>query len=216
MALIGTHVAGIAAGATHGVANKANIIAVKVMGDDGSAPASDIIAGINFAAVSAGRSGRPSVINLSITTPASQALDSAVSNAVSLGVHVVVAAGNDNKDATADSPARAGAAITVGATDINDQRASFSNFGPPVDVWAPGVGIISLSNQEDDELKTLDGTSMATPFVAGLVAYLIGLEGNISPPDMKARIQGLSVDGIISGLSKFISLGWHLHGTNEI
>jgi cerevisin len=198
----GTHVAGIAASSGHGVASKANVFAVKVMGDDGTAPASDIIAGINFVAFNAATTGNPSVINLSVSTPPSRALDTACSNAVSMGVHVVVAAGNDNRDATGDSPARSEDVITVGATDINDQRASFSNSGPAVDIWAPGVGIISLSNSGNNLLRTLDGTSMATPFVTGLVAYLIGLEGNKTPAIMKQRITELAISGAISGLAR--------------
>lgn len=196
----GTHVAGIAAGTLHGVAKNARIVAVKVMNDDGTGSGSDIIAGINFAVQAAAGSGRPSVINLSITTPGSQAIDDAVENAISLGVHVVVAAGNENTDASLSSPARSSSVITVGATDINDNRASFSNFGPDVTVWAPGVSIISLGISDDNAVKTLDGTSMASPFVAGLVAYLLALEGNMSPAAMKQRIRALTTTSAIAGL----------------
>ncbi|KIM21522.1 hypothetical protein M408DRAFT_80385 [Serendipita vermifera MAFF 305830] len=194
----GTHVAGIAAGTLHGVAKNARIVAV--MNDDGTGSGSDIIAGINFAVQAAAGSGRPSVINLSITTPGSQAIDDAVENAISLGVHVVVAAGNENTDASLSSPARSSSVITVGATDINDNRASFSNFGPDVTVWAPGVSIISLGISDDNAVKTLDGTSMASPFVAGLVAYLLALEGNMSPAAMKQRIRALTTTSAIAGL----------------
>lgn len=200
----GTHCAGIAASSEHGVAKKANVIAVKVMRDDGTGSASNIISGINFVVQQAVLSNRPSVINLSVTTPASRAVDSAVSNAVSFGIHVVVAAGNDNVDASLLSPARADAVITVGATDINDQRASFSNFGPDVDIWAPGVEIISLGITSNNALKTLDGTSMATPFVAGLVAYFLGLEGPMSPLSMKQKLRSLTTNGIITGLSEYL------------
>jgi len=125
---IGTHCAGIAASSLHGVAKQANIIAVKVMGDDGTGSGSDIISGIDFTVQAVVASSRPSVINLSVTTPASDAIDDAVSNAVSLGVHVVVAAGNENTDASLDSPARASTVITVGATDINDKRVRIFGF----------------------------------------------------------------------------------------
>jgi cerevisin len=199
---IGTHCAGIAASSLHGVAKEANIIAVKVMGDDGTGSASDIISGISFVVQSVAASNRPSAINLSVTTPGSNAVDDAVSNAVSFGVHVIVAAGNENTDASVDSPARASTVIAVGATDINDKRASFSNFGPDVDIWAPGVGIISLGITSDTAVRTLDGTSMATPFVTGLVAYFLTLEGTMSPLQMKQQLRSVTTNGAISGLSK--------------
>jgi cerevisin len=186
------------------VAKSANIIAVKVMGDDGTGSGSDIISGINFVVQAVASSNRPSVINLSITTPGSQAIDEAVANAVSFGIHVVVAAGNENTDAGEDSPARSSSVIAVGATDINDKRASFSNFGPDVNIWAPGVGIISLGNADDNAVKTLDGTSMASPFVTGLVAYFLALEGNMSPLSMKEKLRSVTTDSVISGLRKFI------------
>jgi len=197
----GTHCAGIAASSLHGVAKQANIIAVKVMGDDGTGSGSDIISGIDFTVQAVVASSRPSVINLSVTTPASDAIDDAVSNAVSLGVHVVVAAGNENTDASLDSPARASTVITVGATDINDKRASFSNTGPAVDIWAPGVGIISLGITSDTAVRTLDGTSMATPFVTGLVAYFLALQGTMSPLEMKEQLRSVATNGAISGLT---------------
>lgn len=196
----GTHVAGIAASALHGVAKSANIIAVKVMGDDGTGSGSDIISGINFVVQAVAQSSRPSVINMSITTPGSQAIDEAAANAVSFGIHVVVAAGNESKDAGDDSPARSSAVIAVGATDISDRKASFSNFGPDVNIWAPGVGIISLGTASDTAVKTLDGTSMASPFVTGLVAYFLALEGTVSPLSMKQKLRSLTTSGIISNL----------------
>ncbi|KAG9055957.1 subtilisin-like serine protease [Serendipita sp. 407] len=197
----GTHVAGIAAGAVHGVAKSANIIAVKVMDDDGTGATSNIIAGINFVATNVATTNRPSIINLSITTPASQAIDAACAAAVSRGIHVIVAAGNENVDAAQTSPARSESVISVGATDINDNAASFSNFGQTVDIFAPGVSIISLGNEADDAIKTLDGTSMAAPMVSGLVAYLITLQQqNVSPPQMKVSLQNLASKGKILGL----------------
>jgi cerevisin len=174
------------------------------MGDDGTGSGSDIISGVNFVVQAVASSNRSSVINMSLTTPGSQAIDEAVANAVSFGIHVVVAAGNENADAGQDSPARSSSVIAVGATDINDKRASFSNFGPDVDIWAPGVGIISLGITDDTAVKTLDGTSMASPFVAGLVAYLLILEGNMSPASMKQTLRSITTDSAISGLRKLV------------
>jgi cerevisin len=196
----GTHVAGTCVGGILGVAKKANVIAVKVMGDDGSGATSDIISGISFATQAAQKSGRPSVINMSIGGPTNQALDAAAANAVATGIHVVVAAGNETQDANNSSPARSPAVITVGAVNINDQLASFSNFGSPVDILAPGQDILSAGFEADDAVKNLSGTSMASPHIAGLAAYLLGLEGQKSPADLKARIQGLGQNGVIRGV----------------
>jgi len=196
----GTHVAGTCVGGILGVAKKANVIAVKVMGDNGSGATSDIISGISFAAQNALKTGRPSVINMSIGGPVNQALDAAAANAVQAGVHVVVAAGNETQDSNNSSPARSPAVITVGATDINDKLASFSNFGTPVDILAPGLDILSAGFEADDAVKNLSGTSMASPHIAGLAAYLLGLEGQRSPADLKARITGLGQNGIIRGV----------------
>jgi len=196
----GTHVAGTCVGGILGVAKKANVIAVKVMADNGSGATSDIISGISFAAQAALKSGRPSVINMSIGGPVNQALDAAAANAVQAGVHVVVAAGNETQDSNNSSPARSPAVITVGAVNINDQIASFSNFGSPVDILAPGQDILSAGFEADDAVKNLSGTSMASPHIAGLAAYLLGLEGQKAPADLKARIQGLGQNGVIRGV----------------
>jgi cerevisin len=196
----GTHVAGTCVGGILGVAKSANVFAVKVMADNGSGATSDIISGISAATQAALKSGRPSVINMSIGGPQNQALDAAAANAVGAGVHVVVAAGNESQDANNSSPARSPAVITVGAVDIQDQLASFSNVGSPVDILAPGQDILSAGFEADDAVKNLSGTSMASPHIAGLAAYLLALEGQRSPADLKARIQGLGQNGVIRGV----------------
>ncbi|KAI0704148.1 serine protease [Earliella scabrosa] len=167
----GTHCAGTIAGATFGVAKRAHVIAVKVFGAQGGFTA-DIISGVNFVAQSAARSGRPSVASMSLRSAPSRALDAAVRNAINQGVYVVVSAGNKNLDATSQSPARVAEAITVGATSIKDVRADFSNFGPLVDIFAPGVDVISAGIDGTTSNATLSGTSMACPDVSGLVATL--------------------------------------------
>jgi len=195
----GTHVAGIAASKSYGVAKKSNIIAVKVMGDDGRGDTSDIISGINFVIGQAFKSKvkKPSVINISIISDGTPALDEAVANAVGLGIHVVAGAGNDSMDSRGFSPARAPTAITVGATNIHDTKSSFSNFGK-IDVFAPGENIRSTFPGNTTEI--LSGTSMSTPFVSGLVAYLIALDGDTLPANMKTRVRGLSSQGIINSV----------------
>ncbi|KAF8751539.1 peptidase [Rhizoctonia solani] len=174
----GTHTAGTAVGASYGVATSANIIAVKVMlSDAGSGTNSDVIAGINWAATQARSSGRPSVANLSLGGGASTAVDSAVSNAISGGLHFAIAAGNSNVDAGSTSPARVAAANTVGAVDSSNRKASFSNYGSVVDVWAPGVNILSAWIGGTTRTNTISGTSMASPRVAGYIAVRIGNSG---------------------------------------
>jgi hypothetical protein len=133
-----------------------------VLSDSGSGTNSDVIAGINWAASQARSSGRPSVANLSLGGGASTAVDSAVNNAVSAGVHFAVAAGNSNVDAGSTSPARVAAANTVGAVDSSNRKASFSNYGSVLDVWAPGVNILSAWIGGTTRTNTISGTSMAS------------------------------------------------------
>jgi subtilisin family serine protease len=135
-------VAGTIAGVRSGIAKTVRPVAVRVLDCTGSGPTSGVIAGLDWAA-SDHAAGVPAVANLSLGGPANANLDAAVQGLVNDGVNVVVAAGNDNVDACTASPARAAAALTVGATDRNDLRASFSNYGTCVDLFAPGVGIDS-------------------------------------------------------------------------
>lgn len=141
----GTHVAGTVGGKTFGVARKAKLVAVKVLKADGSGSYSGIIAGIQWAVSNATAQGiaKKSVINMSVGGPFSVALNAAVKQATDVGMTFVVAAGNSDVDATAFSPASAPSAITVGASDGADQRAWFSNYGLSVDIFAPGVTILS-------------------------------------------------------------------------
>ncbi|KAG5652708.1 hypothetical protein H0H81_004021 [Sphagnurus paluster] len=188
------HYRGTAAGIQCGVAKAANIIAVKVLGDDGWAVSSNsingIISGLNWISESAKASGRPSIASLSIGGSASTPLDNAVTALVNKGIYVTVAAGNSNVDAGNTSPARAFGSITVGASTITDARASFSNYGAVVDIFAPGQTILSA----------WPGAADATPHVAGLVANFIGKYGAISPAKMGELIQKSSVKGILSNI----------------
>lgn len=174
----GTHVAGTAAGVTFGVAKAAKLVAVKLSEDNVEGwSTSATLAGINWAVNDIlDRGVKNAVINLSIGGPFSPALNSMVNAAVRAGISVVVAAGNEAVDAETTSPASARAAITVGAVDENLQMANYSNFGAEVDIFAPGSNIVSALNTDNTGSQSLDGTSMAAPHVAGLLAYLRVLE----------------------------------------
>ncbi|RMH21445.1 MAG: S8 family peptidase [Acidobacteria bacterium] len=169
----GTHVAATAAGATFGVAKNARVHAVRVLNCAGSGSFAGVIAGVDF--VTGEANANPNgllVANMSLGGGASAALDAAVNNSVAAGVFYAVAAGNDNLDAGLFSPARAAEAFTVGSTTILDARSSFSNFGPSVDIFAPGSAITSAWFTSDTATNTISGTSMASPHVAGVAALI--------------------------------------------
>ncbi|KAG8708389.1 subtilisin-like serine protease [Ceratobasidium sp. 394] len=151
---------------------------------------------------SAAASGKPSVISMSLGGGVSRALDNAVTAATNAGMHVVVAAGNESADANTSSPARAPAVITVGASTIDDQVASFSNFGAGVDIFAPGQQIISTFIGSTTARQILSGTSMACPHVAGMVASILSSEGQMSPAAMATRLKGLGAQGALGAVPR--------------
>jgi hypothetical protein len=169
----GTHVAGTIGAATYGVAKNVQIYGVRVLNASGGGTLADIIAGIDWVSANA---TLPAVANVSIQAGASQAIDDAVRRSINAGIVYVLAAGNSTTDACNVSPARTGEGITVAASDGNDQRASFSNYGACVDLFAPGVNVLSAHHVNDNATTILSGTSMAAPHVAGVVALY--LEGN--------------------------------------
>ncbi|MFI9209409.1 S8 family peptidase [Streptomyces sp. NPDC053253] len=170
----GTHVATTIAGSTYGVAKAAKIVAVRVLDNAGSGTTAGVIAGIDWV-TSHHAAGAPAVANLSLGGGASTALDNAVKNSIADGVTYAVAAGNSGVNASSSSPARVAAAITVGATSNTDAKASWSNYGSVLDLFAPGVSITAGWNTSDTATNTISGTSMATPHVAGAAAvYLAG------------------------------------------
>jgi subtilisin family serine protease len=177
----GTHVAGTVGGSTFGVAKNTLLYAVRVLSCSGSGSTSGVVAGIDWVT---SNHQKPAVANMSLGGGADRALDEAVRRSVAAGVVYALAAGNDNRDACNTSPARTAEGITVGATTNSDARASFSNFGGCVDLFGPGHNITSAWHTSDADNKTISGTSMATPHVAGIAALYLGANPNASPNDV--------------------------------
>ena len=193
----GTHVAGIIGGSTYGVAKGVTLHAVRVFGCGNTTPTSTIIAGINW--VTFNRIS-PAVVNLSIGGSANNALDQAVINSINSGLTYSIAAGNEGIDASNRSPARVQAAITVGATDVSDNRAIFSqfsasNFGSVVDLFAPGSLITSAWWTSDTAQQTIGGTSMAAPHVVGVAAQYLQIFPGASPGLVRDSIVGNATAG---------------------
>lgn len=163
----GTHVAGIAAGSTYGIAKGAMIRAVRVLGCDGRGTGTGVVAGVDWVTQN---HVNPAVANMSLESTASDLVDTAVRNSIAAGITYIVAAGNDAGDACLFSPARVTTAITVGATNNTDNVAAFSNQGACVPLFAPGVSVVSDWNASDTATATADGTSMAAPHVTGAAA----------------------------------------------
>ncbi|KAF8738749.1 peptidase, partial [Rhizoctonia solani] len=207
----GTHTAGTAVGTTYGIATQATIVAVKVCSDSGSCATSDIVSGVNYAYAQFKANGKPSVATMSLGGSASTSIDSAVSTAISGGLHFTIAAGNSNVNAANTSPARVAAANTIGAIDSNNAKASFSNYGPVLDVWAPGVSILSAYIGSTTATARLSGTSMATPYVAGILAYVLSEYGQVTPASLSASLKSHAqavVTGAPSGTTNLKATLW--------
>ncbi|MFK4264387.1 S8 family peptidase [Streptomyces milbemycinicus] len=190
----GTHVAGTIAGADHGVAKKAKIVAVRVLDDQGSGTTEQVVAGIDW--VTENHQG-PSVANMSLGGGVDDALDAAVQKAIDSGVTFGVAAGNESTDASQGSPARVKDAITVASSTDTDEQSDFSNYGDIVDIYAPGSDITSDWNTGDDATNTISGTSMATPHVVGAAAVYLAGHPDATPADVaKALTEGATPDKI--------------------
>lgn len=172
----GTHVAGTIGGQRYGVAKNVNIVGVRVLNCSGSGTISSVIAGVDW--ITANASG-PSIANMSLGGGQSLALDKAVENAIQSGISFFLAAGNDNQDACNASPARVTSGVTVGSTNRSDSRSTFSNWGNCVDIFAPGSQITSA--WYDGGYRTISGTSMATPHVAGVAAMYLQENRNLTP-----------------------------------
>ncbi|HEV2889874.1 MAG TPA: S8 family peptidase [Frankiaceae bacterium] len=200
----GTHVAGIAGGSTVGAAKTATLVAVRVLDCAGNGTLSSIVSGMDYV-VQNHAAGTPAVANLSLGGGANSTIDTAVNNAINDGVTVVVAAGNGNtggvrQPACNYSPARVANAITIGATTKTDAAASFSNYGSCVDWLAPGVEILSSWYTGDTAGAYLDGTSQATPHVAGIAAQYLQNNPSASPATVRTALYNLTTKNVISNV----------------
>ena len=214
----GTHCSGTVAGKKYGVAKKAHVHAVKVLRSNGSGSMSDVVKGVEYAAeahqeqVSIAKIGKRkgfkgSAANMSLGGGKSSILDQAVNAAVDAGIHFAVAAGNDNADSCNYSPAAAEDAVTVGASTLMDERAYFSNYGPCNDIFAPGLNIVSTWIGSETAINMISGTSMASPHIAGLLAYLLSLQpsnesayavGEMSPKKLKDNLKSIATEGALT------------------
>jgi subtilisin family serine protease len=192
----GTHVAGTAAGSTYGVAKGASLVSVRVLDCGGSGTWSGVIAGIDWVTQ---YHVKPAVANMSLGGGGNTSVDAAVANSISAGVTYAAAAGNDNYDACYYSPARAPAALTVGASTSFDERSYFSNFGRCVDLYAPGSGITSAWHTGSTATKNLNGTSMAAPHVAGVAALYLQGNPTAAPSTVASAIVNSAATGVVMG-----------------
>ncbi|MCZ1177817.1 S8 family peptidase [Acinetobacter pittii] len=194
----GTHVAGTVGGSTYGVAKNVNLVPIRILGCDGSGASSNVIAGLDWIL----KNGKkPAVVNMSLGGEANTSLDSAVENLFNNGYVMVVAAGNSNTDACSTSPARVSKAITVAATDNTDTRASYSNYGSCVDIFAPGSQINSSWIGSNTATKVLNGTSMATPHVAGVVAEMLQSTPTATPQTISANLLNQASSNVVKNPS---------------
>ncbi|KAI9845072.1 MAG: serine protease [Sclerophora amabilis] len=234
----GTHCSGTVAGKKYGVAKKANIFAVKVLKSNGSGTMSDVVKGVEWAATShinhveaakkgKGKKGfKGSAANMSLGGGKSPTLDLAVNAAVDAGIHFAVAAGNDNADSCSYSPAAAEKAVTVGASTLADERAYFSNYGSCNDIFAPGLNIQSTWIGSKYAVNTISGTSMASPHIAGLLAYFLSLApakdsgyavAEITPKQLKASLLNVATQGKLSDVPSGTDniLAWNGGGSSN-
>ncbi|XP_033633635.1 extracellular serine proteinase-like [Asterias rubens] len=181
----GTHVAGIIAGKTYGVAKEVFLHGARVLNCEGEGTVSSVLGALDWVAKHA---THPAVVSMSLGGDYSLSLTKMIKRTVESGLTVVVAAGNSHADACSCSPANSEEALTVSASDIEDRVASFSNVGKCVDLFAPGVNINSAWKNSLTDTKVQSGTSMACPFVSGAIAVMLGNDPSLTPTEIKERL----------------------------
>ncbi|MEU7022718.1 S8 family serine peptidase [Streptomyces sp. NPDC046203] len=191
----GTHVAGTVAGNSYGVAKKAKIVGVRVLNNSGSGTTAQVVAGIDWVTANA---VKPAVANMSLGGGVDSVLDAAVRRSIASGVTYAVAAGNETDNAANHSPARVAEAITVGATTSTDAKASYSNYGAGLDLFAPGSSITSSWNTSDTATNTISGTSMATPHVAGAAALYLAANPTATPAQVEAALTAAATPNVVT------------------
>ena len=190
----GTHVAGTVGSTTYGVAKRVYLRGVRVLNCAGSGTFAGVIAGVNWVAQN---HIKPAVANMSLGGGASAAVDQAVNALATAGVFVAVAAGNESQNACNVSPARAANATTVAASTWTDARAGYSNYGPCVELYAPGSSI--TSTWIGSSTATLNGTSMASPHVAGVAALYKATFGDASFSTIRTSLITNATANVITG-----------------
>ncbi|ORY01136.1 subtilisin-like protein [Basidiobolus meristosporus CBS 931.73] len=182
----GTFVAGVAIGKTFGVAKSARVVSIKALRADGSGKLSDVLRGIEW------------IVKDHLRTPGQKTANEAIGEAIELGIHFSIAAGNEGQNACRYSPSSVSKAVVVGAINRSDQIMGFSNHGSCVTIYAPGADIVSAWKSGPQSSNSLSGTSMAAPHVTGAMALILG-EENWDPPTLKANLLAQSVKLVQKG-----------------
>ncbi|MFG1780442.1 S8 family peptidase [Micromonospora sp. NPDC049051] len=193
----GTHVAGTVGGDTYGVAKNVRLVAVRVLNCSGSGTWAQVIAGINWV-TSNHQAGQPAVANMSLGGSTNTSLNTAVANSIADGITYAVASGNSNANACNFSPASVPTALTVNASQSNDARASFSNWGTCTDLFAPGVSVLSAWYTSNTATNTISGTSMASPHVAGAAARVLSVNPSWTPAQVHSYLVSQATTNVIT------------------
>ena len=191
----GTHVAGTVGGTRYGVAKEVRLVGVRVLNCSGSGTNAGVIAGVNWVTANA---RKPAVANMSLGGGVSTALDNAVASSISSGVTYALAAGNSTANACNSSPSRVASAITVGATTSTDAKASYSNYGTCLDIFAPGSAITSAWYTTNTATNSISGTSMAAPHVAGAAALVLSASPSSTPAQVRDALVTKATPNVVT------------------